>query len=118
MLLVYGMVWHGMAHPSLNPNPTTRDCCERTNKPDNGKQVTRMSLKQLYVNGKNPEPAHRLANAQFLHKELPVRLSQRAVELMNLPHGLSDAPGVQQVSYVHGCFEVVFVYVFGCVCVF
>lgn len=56
-----------------------------------------MSLKQLYVNGKNPEPAHRLANAQFLHRELPVRLSQRAVELMNLPHGLSDVPGVQQV---------------------
>lgn len=56
-----------------------------------------MSLKQLYVNGKDPEPAHRLANAQFLHRELPVRLSQRAVELMNLPHGLSDVPGVQQV---------------------
>ncbi|CAM9344143.1 unnamed protein product [Pylaiella littoralis] len=60
-------------------------------------EVTRMSLKQLYVNGKSPEPAHRLANAQFLHRELPVRLSQRAVELMNLPHGLSDVPGVQQV---------------------
>ncbi|CAM9263726.1 unnamed protein product [Ectocarpus sp. 8 AP-2014] len=60
-------------------------------------EVTCMSLKQLYVNGKNPEPAHRLANAQFLHRELPVRLSQRAVELMNLPHGLSDVPGVQQV---------------------
>ena len=56
-----------------------------------------MSLKQLYVNGKDPEPAHRLANAQFLHRELPVRLSQRAVELMNLPHGLSDVPGIQQV---------------------
>ncbi|CAM9945905.1 unnamed protein product [Ectocarpus sp. 4 AP-2014] len=60
-------------------------------------EVTCMSLKQLYVNGKDPEPAHRLANAQFLHRELPVRLSQRAVELMNLPHGLSDVPGVQQV---------------------
>ncbi|CAM9402135.1 unnamed protein product [Scytosiphon promiscuus] len=60
-------------------------------------EATCMSLKQLYANGKNPEPAHRLANAQFLHKELPVRLSQRAVELMNLPHGLSEVPGVQQV---------------------
>lgn len=60
-------------------------------------QVNCLSLKQLYVLGKDPEPAHRLANAQFLHKELPVRLSQRAVELMNLPHGLSDIPGVQQV---------------------
>eukprot|EP00752_Nemacystus_decipiens_P013433 g11896.t1 len=62
-----------------------------------GEEVTCMSLKQLYVNGKDPEPAHRLANAQFLHRELPVRLSQRAVELMNLPHGLSDVPGIQQV---------------------
>lgn len=60
-------------------------------------EVNCLSLKQLYVLGKDPEPAHRLANAQFLHKELPVRLSQRAVELMNLPHGLSDIPGVQQV---------------------
>ena len=60
-------------------------------------QANCLSLKQLYVLGKDPEPAHRLANAQFLHKELPVRLSQRAVELMNLPHGLSDVPGVQQV---------------------
>lgn len=64
-----------------------------------------MSLKQLYVNGKDPEPAHRLANAQFLHRELPVRLSQRAVELMNLPHGLSDVPGIQQVWLgVSACF--------------
>eukprot|EP00904_Undaria_pinnatifida_P003548 jgi/Undpi1/13194/HiC_scaffold_8.g02856.m1 len=61
-----------------------------------------LSLKQLYVLGKDPEPAHRLANAQFLHKELPVRLSQRAVELMNLPHGLSDVPGVQQVNHRPG----------------
>lgn len=91
-----GVAWHNMEHPSLIPQrPWMR--VNKQLKVADGKQVTCMSLKQLYVNGKNPEPAHRLANAQFLHKELPVRLSQRAVELMNLPHGLSDAPGVQQV---------------------
>lgn len=56
-----------------------------------------MNLQVLYALGKDPTPARRLANAQFLHRELPVRLSQRAVELMNLPHGLSDVPGIQQV---------------------
>lgn len=63
-----------------------------------------MNLQVLYAVGKDPTPARRLANAQFLHRELPVRLSQRAVELMNLPHGLSDMPGIQQVrtSHPHG----------------
>lgn len=64
-------------------------------------QVTPLSLKQLYAFGKNPSPDQRLANARFLHRELPVRLSQRAVELMNLPHGLSSMPGIQQVKHLH-----------------
>lgn len=63
-------------------------------------QVTPLTLEQLYVFGKNPGPEQRLANARFLHRELPVRLSQRAVELMNLPHGLSVMPGIQQVHAI------------------
>ena len=31
----------------------------------------------------------RLRNAQFLHSELPIRLAQRAYDLLSLPHGLS-----------------------------
>lgn len=62
-------------------------------------KVTPLSLKQLYAFGKDPTPEQRLANARFLHRELPVRLSQRAVELMNLPHGLSAMPGIQQVMF-------------------
>ncbi|CAM9659522.1 unnamed protein product, partial [Choristocarpus tenellus] len=58
---------------------------------------TPLSLLQLYSFGKDPRPEQRLLNARFLHRELPVRMSQRAVELMNLPHGLSEVPGIQQV---------------------
>ncbi|KAJ1616710.1 branched-chain alpha-ketoacid dehydrogenase [Pavlovales sp. CCMP2436] len=35
--------------------------------------------------------------AQFLHHELPIRLAHRAIELEELPHGLSDMPSVQVV---------------------
>lgn len=35
--------------------------------------------------------------AQFLHRELPIRLAHRAIELEELPHGLSDMPSVQTV---------------------
>ncbi|CAN0386537.1 unnamed protein product, partial [Discosporangium mesarthrocarpum] len=57
-----------------------------------------LSLHQLYSFGKNPTPKQRLANACFLHRELPVRLSHRALELMSLPHGLSAVSGIQQVA--------------------
>jgi pyruvate dehydrogenase kinase 2/3/4 len=35
--------------------------------------------------------------AQFLHHELPIRLAHRAIELEELPHGLSGMPSVQTV---------------------
>jgi pyruvate dehydrogenase kinase 2/3/4 len=44
--------------------------------------------------------------AQFLHKELPVRLARRVVELENLPYGLSAMPSVQKVhSWYESTFE-------------
>lgn len=38
-----------------------------------------------------------LLSAQFLHKEIPVRLAHRVAELENLPHGISSKPQVQTV---------------------
>lgn len=42
--------------------------------------------------------------AQFLHHELPIRLAHRAIELEELPHGLSDMPSVQTVRDWYGRF--------------
>ena len=38
-----------------------------------------------------------MVSAQFLHKELPVRLAHRVAELENLPFGLSSKVQVQTV---------------------
>jgi pyruvate dehydrogenase kinase 2/3/4 len=65
---------------------------------------TPLSLHQLYTFGRHPTPSQRLSNAQFLHRELPIRLSQRAWELMHLPHGLSNAPGIQLVSSCYALY--------------
>jgi pyruvate dehydrogenase kinase 2/3/4 len=43
----------------------------------------------------------RLVNAQFLHKELPVRIAQRAYDLLTLPYGLSDVLPIRQVAHVY-----------------
>jgi len=40
----------------------------------------------------------RLRNSQFLHKELPIRIAQRAVDLLTLPHGLNRTREVQSVA--------------------
>ena len=40
----------------------------------------------------------RLRNAQFLHKELPIRIAQRAIDLLTLPHGLNRTREVQSIA--------------------
>ena len=45
--------------------------------------------------------SQRLHNAQFLHRELPIRVSQRVVDLLTLPHGLSRAEPIRQVVAVY-----------------
>jgi len=47
--------------------------------------------------------------AQFLHHELPIRLAHRAIELEELPHGLSDMPSVQTVRdwYVQSFNDII-----------
>lgn len=65
-------------------------------------RCTALSLKDMYkyaVDFSNQE--QRLRNAQFLHKELPIRIAQRAVDLLNLPHGLSQAHPIQQIAHMY-----------------
>ncbi|KAL1914751.1 uncharacterized protein VTP21DRAFT_8009 [Calcarisporiella thermophila] len=70
-------------------------------------QVTRVSLKQIYTVGKSvlaskDQSTAMLVPTQFLHEELPVRLSH-TVRLLNspdslLPHELAQTPAVQHVT--------------------
>lgn len=47
--------------------------------------------------GSKPIERQLILSAQFLHNELPVRLSHRVAELENLPYGLSAKPHVLKV---------------------
>ncbi len=65
-----------------------------------------LSLRTLYLFGKHlsTDPRRRLASAQFLHRELPVRFCHRAHELMNLPNGLSEQTGFRLVSMLYATY--------------
>lgn len=58
---------------------------------------TGVSLKYMMDFGSKPTERNLLLSAQFLHKELPIRLAHRVVELENLPYGLSSKPPVLKV---------------------
>eukprot|EP00551_Chaetoceros_affinis_P009459 CAMPEP_0203670424 /NCGR_PEP_ID=MMETSP0090-20130426/6503_1 /ASSEMBLY_ACC=CAM_ASM_001088 /TAXON_ID=426623 /ORGANISM="Chaetoceros affinis, Strain CCMP159" /LENGTH=606 /DNA_ID=CAMNT_0050535283 /DNA_START=506 /DNA_END=2326 /DNA_ORIENTATION=- len=45
--------------------------------------------------------SQRLRNAQFLHKELPIRIAQRAVDLLTLPHGLNKTQSIQSIAHIY-----------------
>jgi pyruvate dehydrogenase kinase 2/3/4 len=68
-----------------------------------GKQhPTPLRLKDMYEYGcTNDQKIQRLRNAQFLHRELPVRIAHRAIDLLTLPHGLSNAIPIQQVATIY-----------------
>ena len=59
---------------------------------------TAVSLQDLYRYNLHNEPLQRIRNAQFLHKELPIRLAQRIQELSSLPFGLAEKSGVLEVK--------------------
>ncbi|KAL2633975.1 hypothetical protein R1flu_005454 [Riccia fluitans] len=61
------------------------------------KKQTGVSLKYMMDFGAYPTSRNLLVSAQFLHKELPVRLAHRVTELENLPHGLSSKAPVLTV---------------------
>ncbi|EYU45459.1 hypothetical protein ABFS82_14G000300 [Erythranthe guttata] len=58
---------------------------------------TGVSLLYMMEFGSRPTPRNLLISAQFLHKELPVRIARRAIELDSLPYGLSNKPAVLKV---------------------
>ncbi|XP_061346681.1 pyruvate dehydrogenase (acetyl-transferring) kinase, mitochondrial [Gastrolobium bilobum] len=58
---------------------------------------TGVSLRYMMEFGSKPNPKNLLISAQFLHKELAIRIARRAIELENLPYGLSQKPAVLKV---------------------
>ncbi|KAL6763758.1 mitochondrial pyruvate dehydrogenase kinase [Haematococcus lacustris] len=61
------------------------------------KKQTGVSLKYMQDFGANPIERQLTLSAQFLHKELPVRLAHRVAELENLPYGLSARSSILKV---------------------
>ncbi|EPS70225.1 hypothetical protein M569_04533 [Genlisea aurea] len=57
-----------------------------------------VSLRYMMEFGLRPTPRNLLISAQFLHKELPIRIARRAIELDSLPYGLSDKSAVLKVK--------------------
>jgi len=65
-------------------------------------RCTPLSLKDMYkyaVDFSNSE--QRLRNAQFLHKELPIRMAHRAYDLLTLPTGLRRSAPIRQVAHIY-----------------
>ncbi|KAF8387714.1 hypothetical protein HHK36_026368 [Tetracentron sinense] len=58
---------------------------------------TGVSLRYMMEFGSMPTEKNLLISAQFLHKELPIRIARRAIELESLPYGLSEKPAVLKV---------------------
>eukprot|EP00218_Dolichomastix_sp_CCMP3274_P005248 CAMPEP_0170164328 /NCGR_PEP_ID=MMETSP0033_2-20121228/78050_1 /TAXON_ID=195969 /ORGANISM="Dolichomastix tenuilepis, Strain CCMP3274" /LENGTH=380 /DNA_ID=CAMNT_0010401971 /DNA_START=578 /DNA_END=1720 /DNA_ORIENTATION=- len=72
------------------------------------KRQTGVSLKYMLDFGAQPIERQLLYSAQFLHKELPVRLAHRVAELENLPFGLHQKEQVAAVrnKYVESFQEL------------
>ena len=60
---------------------------------------TGVSLRYMMEFGSTPTEKNLLISAQFLHKELPIRVARRAIELETLPYGLSEKPAVLKVTF-------------------
>ncbi|PWA83535.1 pyruvate dehydrogenase (acetyl-transferring) kinase, mitochondrial [Artemisia annua] len=80
----------------------TKKACERfieeVHKYGDMKQ-TGVSLRYMLEFGSVPSDRNMIIAAQFLHKELPIRIARRAVELDSLPFGLSNKPAVLKIFY-------------------
>ena len=74
---------------------------------------TGVSLRYMMEFGSKPTDKNLLISAQFLHKELPIRIARRAIELENLPYGLSEKLAVLKVLpfFVHCNLLVVVLFV-------
>jgi hypothetical protein len=63
-----------------------------------GMRQTGVSLRYMTEFGARPTHRNLLLSAQFLHKELPIRIARRALDLESLPFGLSKKPAVLKVG--------------------
>jgi pyruvate dehydrogenase kinase 2/3/4 len=61
---------------------------------------TGVSLRYMMEFGSKPTHKNLLISAQFLHKELSIRIARRAIELERLPCGLSLKPAVLKVPFL------------------
>lgn len=79
---------------------------------------TGVSLRYMMEFGSDPSDKNLLISAQFLHKELPIRIARRALELQTLPYGLSHKPAVLKVNTLLFCMllEIEFLGVFPILC--
>jgi pyruvate dehydrogenase kinase 2/3/4 len=59
---------------------------------------TGVSLRYMMEFGARPTERTLLLAAQFLHKELPIRIARRALDLDSLPFGLSTKPAILKVA--------------------
>ncbi|PAN15071.1 hypothetical protein GQ55_2G449100 [Panicum hallii var. hallii] len=58
---------------------------------------TGVSLRYMMEFGSCPTDRNLLLSAQFLQRELPIRIARRALELDSLPFGLSNKPAILKV---------------------
>lgn len=68
---------------------------------NNGNKTTALSLSKLYKYTLNTPNIHnqRIRNAQFLHRELQVRVADRALDLLTLPNRLSSTRAIKDVAF-------------------
>ncbi|KAI2496743.1 Mitochondrial branched-chain alpha-ketoacid dehydrogenase kinase [Fragilaria crotonensis] len=62
---------------------------------------TALRLADMYKYAVMRDRGQRLRNAQFLHRELPIRIAQRALDLLTLPHGLNESPPIRHVALIY-----------------
>lgn len=67
------------------------------------KPQTDVTLRAMFDIGRGvpSSSATLVQSAAFLYEELPIRLAKRAVELTNLPYGLSNTPSVKKVQALY-----------------
>lgn len=106
-----------LAAESLSSSKAVMDQVERCG----WMKQTGVSLKYMMDFGSTPSPNTLLLSAQFLHKELPVRIARRVIDLETLPYGLSLKPAVLKVpvfSFLYRpsiCLQISSIHLRGCI---
>lgn len=63
-----------------------------------GMRQTGVTLRYMMEFGARPTERNLLRSAQFLRRELPIRIARRALDLDSLPFGLSTKPAILKVT--------------------